>query len=120
MTTTSAPPTGKKISTPEFVAMTAYLMALNALAIDVMLPAMSEIGRALNAPTENDAQLIVVIYMLGFGTSQLLWGPITDRFGRKGVLNLVLIGYVLASLGCTLAHNFETLLIWRFMLDVAL
>ena len=119
MTTTSAPPTGKKISTPEFVAMTAYLMALNALAIDVMLPAMSEIGRALNAPTENDAQLIVVIYMLGFGTSQLLWGPITDRFGRKGVLNLVLIGYVLASLGCTLAHNFETLLIWRFMLGVA-
>lgn len=108
-----------KLSTAEFVAMTAYLMALNALAIDVMLPAMSEIGTALGVKNPNDSQLIVVIYMLGFGTSQLVWGPVTDRFGRKSVLTWVLIGYVLASLGCTLAHNFSTLLIWRFILGVA-
>lgn len=108
----------KKISTPEFVAMTAYLMALNALAIDVMLPAMSEIGSALGVTDPNDAQLIVVVYMLGFGTSQLVWGPVTDRFGRKSVLNWVLIGYVLASLGCTLSQNFSTLLAWRFLLGI--
>lgn len=106
------------LSTPEFVAMVAWLMALNALAIDVMLPAMSEIGQALGAASENDAQLIVVIYMLGFGTSQLVWGPVTDRFGRKSVLSIVLVGYVLASLGCTLSHDFNTLLIWRFVLGV--
>ena len=109
----------KKLSTPELVAMTAYLMALNALAIDVMLPAMSEIGQALGITNANDAQFIIVVYMLGFGTSQLVWGPVTDRFGRKGVLSWVLIGYILASLGCTLAHNFETLLIWRFILGIA-
>lgn len=98
--------------------MTAYLMALNALAIDVMLPAMSEIGTALSVADPNDAQLIVVIYMLGFGTSQLIWGPVTDRFGRKSVLSWVLTGYILASLGCTLSQNFSTLLAWRFLLGV--
>ncbi|MFC6199027.1 multidrug effflux MFS transporter [Ponticaulis profundi] len=107
------------ISTPEFVAMTACLMALNALAIDVMLPAMSEIGRALNVSNPNDAQFIVVVYMFGFGFSQLVWGPVTDRFGRKRVLTGVLIAYVLFSLGCTLAQDFTSLLIWRFCLGIA-
>ena len=119
MTTAPHPLAGSKLSTPEFVAMTAYLMALNALAIDVMLPALSEIGHALNAPTENDAQNIVLYYMYGFGISQLFWGPITDRFGRKPVLTLVLIMYVITSLGCTLSQDFNSLLTWRILLGIA-
>ena len=95
MSAKSNPLAGHSISTPEFVAMTACLMALNALAIDVMLPALSEIATALDAPTANDAQNIVIYYMLGFGISQLFWGPITDRFGRKPVLNIVLVIYVI-------------------------
>ena len=91
--------------------MTACLMALNALAIDVMLPAMFEIGRALNVSNPNDAQFIVVVYMFGFGFSQLVWGPVTDRFGRK---RRRADAYVLFSLGCTLAQDFTSLLIWRF------
>lgn len=119
MSAKSNPLAGHSISTPEFVAMTACLMALNALAIDVMLPALSEIATALDAPTANDAQNIVIYYMLGFGISQLFWGPITDRFGRKPVLNIVLVIYVITSLGCTLSQNFNTLLIWRVLLGVA-
>lgn len=119
MSATSDPLAHRSLSTPEFVAMTACLMALNALAIDIMLPAMSEIGQALGVVHANDAQLIVVIYMLGFGTSQLVWGPVTDRFGRKNVLTIVLIGYMIASVGCTLSQDFSGLLIWRFLLGVA-
>ncbi|MAP96210.1 MAG: Bcr/CflA family drug resistance efflux transporter [Ponticaulis sp.] len=106
------------ISTPEFVAMTACLMALNALAIDVMLPALSRIAVALEAQHENDAQNIVLVYMVGFGLSQLFWGPITDRFGRRPVLRLVLVGYVVTAIGCTLSDSFNTLLIWRFLLGI--
>ena len=109
----------KKLSTPEFVAMTACLMALNALAIDIMLPAMSEIGEALSVANPNDAQLIVVIYMLGFGTSQLIWGPVSDRFGRRGLLMWILIAYSLFSIGCSMAQSFSSLLIWRFCLGIA-
>ncbi len=98
--------------------MTACLMALNALAIDVMLPALSRIAVALDAPSENDAQYIVLVYMIGFGISQLFWGPITDRFGRKPVLRVVLIGYVVTALGCTLSDTFNALLVWRLMLGI--
>ena len=119
MSVTQNPLAQKSISTPEFVAMTACLMALNALAIDVMLPAMSEIATALEAPTANDAQNIVLYYMFGFGFSQLFWGPITDRFGRKPVLMIVLVLYVITSLGCTLAQDFNSLLVWRIMLGIA-
>lgn len=106
------------LSTPEFVAMTAFLMALNALAIDVMIPAMSEIGEALGVQNENDAQLIIMSYMIGFGFSQLVWGPVTDSMGRKPVLMWVLVIYVITSLGCTFSKNFETLLMWRFLLGI--
>ncbi|MAK62879.1 MAG: Bcr/CflA family drug resistance efflux transporter [Ponticaulis sp.] len=112
------PLAGHSISTPEFVAMTACLMALNALAIDVMLPALSRIAMDLGAPTENDAQYIVLVYMIGFGVSQLFWGPITDRYGRKPVLIGVLIGYIVTALGCTLSQDFNSLLSWRLLLGV--
>ena len=119
MTSTSNPLAQTKLSTPELVGMVACLMALNALAIDVMLPAMSEIGTALGVEKANDAQQIVVIYMLGFGFSQLFIGPLTDRFGRRKILFVALVGYVLFSLGCTLSQDFQTMLIWRFALGIA-
>lgn len=108
----------KKLSTPEFVAMTAFLMALNALAIDVMLPAMQTIGHALNVENDNDAQQIIGTYMMGFGFSQLVWGPITDALGRKRLLMFILMGYVAFSLGCVLSGSFSMLLTWRFLLGV--
>ena len=70
------------LSRPEFIALVAALMALNALAIDVMLPALPYMGEALGVANENERQLVVSAYMIGFGAAQLVFGPITDRFGR--------------------------------------
>ncbi|MGH6706011.1 MAG: MFS transporter, partial [Sphingomicrobium sp.] len=66
----------------ETVALLAGLMALNAFAIDAMLPALPDIGSELGVRAENDRQLVVVAYFLGFGVGQIFWGPLADRFGR--------------------------------------
>src|SRR3546814_8075228 len=70
----------------EFIAMMAALMAVNALAIDSMLPALPAIGDALNVSEDNRRQLVITAYLLGFGGAQLPYGPISDRLGRKTIL----------------------------------
>ena len=69
----------------QFVVLIALLMAVNALAIDAMLPALPAIGDALAVSTDNQRQWVVTAYLLGFGVSQLAYGPLSDRFGRKPV-----------------------------------
>jgi len=103
---------------PEFVAFVAGLMALNALAIDIMLPAMGEIAAELGAAEDNDRQLIVVAYVLGFGFPQLIAGPLADRYGRRPVLFVSLVGYALMGVGCMFARDFTSLLVLRFMQGV--
>lgn len=93
-----------------FVATIAVLMALNALAIDAMLPALPAIGADLTAPTDNDRQWVVTAYLLGFGGAQIIYGPLADRFGRKPVLLAGLGLYTLFGLLAALAPTFETLL----------
>ena len=67
-------------------ALLALLMALNAFAIDAMIPALPQIGADLGVEEDNQRQLVVVAYFLGFGATQLVWGPLADRFGRKPIL----------------------------------
>ena len=71
---------------PEFVALIAMMMALNALAIDAMLPALPAIGEALGVVSENSRQWVITAYLLGFGVTQIIYGPLADRYGRKPVL----------------------------------
>lgn len=106
----STPPT-RRLALGEFVALTAMLMALNALAIDIILPALPAMAADFQVAQENDRQLIIVSYMLGFGVSQLFYGPLTDRFGRRGVLFISLGFYTLAAVLCVIAPTFE-MLIW--------
>lgn len=108
-----SPPSIRRLPLPEFVALTAALMALNALAIDIMLPALPQMGADFRIAEENDRQLIIVAYMLGFGVSQLFYGPLTDRFGRRNVLFISLFFYVVAALMCVYAPTFELLIASR-------
>lgn len=103
------------VSKAEFVAVMAFLMALNALAIDIMLPGMSEIGASLGVADENDRQFVITSYLLGFGAMQILFGPVSDRFGRKGPLLIGVGIYVLASAAAAFAPSFETLLLLRLI-----
>ena len=103
----------RRPGTREMTALLAMLMALNALAIDAMIPALPDIGQSLGVTEENRRQLVVVAYFVGFGTTQLIWGPLADRFGRKPVLALGIALYALFALLCAFASSFELLIAGR-------
>lgn len=115
----TAPASQTKLSLPlsfvEFVGLIAAMMSLTALAIDIMLPALPDIGKALNIASENDRQLIVIVYVIGFAAGQLVYGPLSDRYGRKPLLMVGFGIFLVASLLAILAPSFKTLLIARAM-----
>jgi DHA1 family bicyclomycin/chloramphenicol resistance-like MFS transporter len=97
----------------EMTALLAGLMALNAFAIDAMVPALPDIGRSLGVAHENDRQLVVVAYFIGFASTQLFWGPLADRFGRKPILAIGVALYGVFALLCAVAGSFALLIAWR-------
>jgi DHA1 family bicyclomycin/chloramphenicol resistance-like MFS transporter len=103
----------KRPGTREMTAMLAGLMALNAFAIDAMVPALPAIGVSLHVVEENHRQLVVVAYFIGFASTQLIWGPLADRFGRKPVLAAGIVLYGLFALLCAFAQSFPLLIAGR-------
>ncbi|WP_144409690.1 multidrug effflux MFS transporter [Martelella endophytica] len=94
--------------------MMAALMALNALAIDIMLPGLKEIGASLGVQSDNEHQFIITSYVLGFGIAQLAYGPIADRYGRKKPLLVGLVIYFIGAVCCVFVPSFTLMLAVRF------
>ena len=103
----------KRPGTREMTVMLAALMGLNSFAIDAMIPALPAIGRSLHVVEENERQLVVIAYFLGFASTQLLWGPLADRFGRKPVLAAGIALYGFFAVLCALAGSFPLLIASR-------
>src|ERR1700722_12986364 len=103
----------------EFVVLIAAMMAAQAIAIDAMLPAFPIIVDALHVPHENQVQWILTFYISGMGCGQLVWGMMSDRFGRRPVLLGGLGLYVVAALLCGVTSSFHVLLAWRFVHGLA-
>lgn len=104
-------PMGKR----EFIALAAFLMAINSLAIDIMLPALQQIGSSLGVMNENHRQYVVTAYLIGFGSAQLVYGPLSDRFGRRIPLLIGIVVYVISAFGIALIPSFAGLLALRFI-----
>ena len=109
----SRPYTEQMMGFREFVVFVAACMSLNALAIDIMLPALPELGHALGVSDPNDRQSVIIAYMYGFGPSQLLYGPLSDRFGRKATLIGGLLAFSIAGALTAFAPTFRLLLLAR-------
>lgn len=90
------------------------LSTITPLAIDLYLPAFPQIAASLGS-TEAQVALSLSSYFIGMACGQLFYGPLLDRFGRKPPLYLGLGLFVLASLGCAMADNVETLILLRLL-----
>lgn len=98
---------------PETFALTALLALLTALgpmSVDLYLPSLPEIERALHAPAAQ-VQLTISVYLVGFAVGQILYGPLSDHYGRKPVLLAALAIFGVATLICAAAPGIEAL-IW--------
>ncbi len=99
----------------EFVAMMAMLQALQALALDSMLPALGIMAQDLGVADSNQRQLVIGAFLVGSGLGALLPGAISDRFGRKPVLLVCLGAYFVMALACAFATSLEMLVALRFI-----
>jgi DHA1 family bicyclomycin/chloramphenicol resistance-like MFS transporter len=95
------------------------LLGVQPVTTDLYLPALPAMTAGFGAPMEQ-AQLTLTALLLAFGLSQLVWGPLSDRFGRRPVLIVGLSAYVVAAVGCTLASSMEMLITWRALQGAAM
>lgn len=98
-----------------FIALVAALMALNAMAIDIMLPAFPQLTESLALQDANQTQFVLTTYMAGFGIGQLALGPLSDRYGRRAPLIWGLGLYIIAAFAAVFSPNFTVLLILRML-----
>jgi DHA1 family bicyclomycin/chloramphenicol resistance-like MFS transporter len=101
------------------VAVLALTMALGALGIDLMLPAFDDIRSAFDLPADSTRVAgIVTTYMLGLATGTLVYGPLSDRVGRRPALYLGFLLYAIGALGAALAPSLDAILAARFLWGV--
>ncbi|RKE94774.1 multidrug effflux MFS transporter [Ichthyenterobacterium magnum] len=104
----------------EFVALIAALMSIVALSIDALLPALPEIGDALGVINISNNQKLITMIFLGLGFGQLVFGPLSDSFGRKPIVYAGFIIFVIASIICVTTKSFEVMLIGRILQGIGL
>ncbi|WP_333845522.1 Bcr/CflA family efflux MFS transporter [Limnohabitans sp.] len=101
------------------IVLLSMLLGIQPVATDLYLPALpaikTEFGAALS-----QVQLTLSALLLAFGTSQLVWGPLSDRFGRRPILLCGLATFTLAGLGSVLASNMHELIVWRTLQGAAM
>ena len=88
-------------------------MSLVALSIDAMLPALARIGQDLGAERPNDAQFVITAVFLGLGVGQILFGPLSDRIGRRAAIQTGLVLFMAGCLVSVFASTFEAMIAGR-------
>ena len=104
--------------TPPLLAVLALLSAFTPLSIDMYLPALPVIAVDLRS-SAGDVQLTLSAFMIAFGVGQIFYGPAGDRFGRRPVILIGLVIYVLTSIGCAFAAAAGHLIALRFLQGLA-
>ncbi|MEO6626816.1 MAG: multidrug effflux MFS transporter [Burkholderiaceae bacterium] len=95
------------------------LLGIQPITTDLYLPALPALTTGFGA-SMSQAQLTLTGLLLAFGLSQLVWGPLSDRFGRRPVVLVGLAAYVLAAIGSAFAASMELLIGWRIVQGAAM
>lgn len=101
------------------IVLLSMLLGIQPVATDLYLPALPAIKTEFAAEL-SQVQLTLSALLLTFGTSQLVWGPLSDRFGRRPILLCGLATFTLAGLGCVLASSMHELIVWRALQGAAM
>nr|WP_319565847.1 multidrug effflux MFS transporter [uncultured Rhodoferax sp.] len=112
-------PPASAMTAGTIVLLLSLLLGLQPITTDLYLPALPALTSSFGAPMAQ-AQLTLTALLLAFGVSQLVWGPLSDRFGRKPILLTGLGAYVLAGVGSTLAPSMMALIVWRAVQGAAM
>jgi DHA1 family bicyclomycin/chloramphenicol resistance-like MFS transporter len=101
------------------ILLLSMLLGIQPVATDLYLPALPAIKAEFGAEL-SQVQLTLSALLLAFGTSQLVWGPLSDRFGRRPILLCGLATFTMAGLGCVLASSMQELIVWRALQGAAM
>lgn len=101
------------------VLILSMLLGIQPVTTDLYLPALPSMTESFRAPM-HQAQLTLSALLLAFGTSQLIWGPLSDRFGRRPILLWGLAAYTLAALASTFVPSMQWLIGWRIVQGAAM
>ena len=99
----------------EFIILVSIMFGMIAFGTDTMLPAFPDIAKDLELLNVNKAQLIISSFILGTGLGQLISGPISDTFGRKPIITIGLMIFILACIAAYYAETLEMMLVARFI-----
>ncbi len=105
----------KPLSFPEFVGLMALMIALTAMSIDIVLPALPDIGSDLAVARANDSQLILSWFFTGLAIGQLIYGPVSDSIGRRPPIYVGLGLFILGCIGSIFATSFPMMLAARLL-----
>lgn len=101
------------------IVLLSLLLGIQPMVTDLYLPALpaikAEFGAALS-----QVQLTLSALLLAFGISQLFWGPLSDRFGRRPILLCGIATFTLAGVGCVVSSSMQELIVWRALQGAAM
>ena len=107
------------MSPPVVVLVLSMLLGIQPVTTDLYLPALPAMVAGFGAGMVQ-AQLTLSALLLAFGISQLFWGPLSDRFGRRPILLVGLAAYTLSAIGAAMAGSMEQLIAWRTLQGAAM
>lgn len=94
---------------PLFIAILSALMAFTSLSTDIYLPAMP----VMTAELQGNAELTITGFLIGFTIAQLIWGPVSDHFGRRLPLFIGMVLFIIGSVGCARSETINEIVFWR-------
>ena len=106
------------MSQAEFIVFSACSMMLTALGIDIMLPVFGEVREHFNLEEGSPATALIIVFFFLGQTAQIIFGTLSDRYGRLAILRSGFVLYIIGGIIATYAPTLEIIYLFRFIAGV--